>query len=498
MNVPVRELQRIGHSVDPWALSSELLSRDRNPVLICDARGRTLYANRAYRRVFGGELKRGANVLRDRTLVPEGVVEQLRRAFDGEVVKVSPYWHSTSNGHAINGGAPSVYVGFQAYPFRGDDGSVVVVIIQYEDRTRLQMSLEQRERLIAERDAVLEQSPQGIVICDSEGGYRLFNRAAERMWGGRREVHSVLDWRVFRAHRPDGSPVFPEDWPLARSLRSGVTVEGEEIQFERFDGGIGTMLNASAPLRGPDGRILGGVAVFTDVTQFRELEKSRDRFISVASHELRTPLTTLFGYAQLLVRRLRRGDGPEQLQPSAVNILRAGRRLDRLVNQLVDVSRLDQGALHLRSEPCDLTTLTRTVIEEISGEPANRQIQLDAPESLPGEWDARRLEQALYLLLENAAQYGHPDRPIRVRLRTWGDVASIGVEYEGGVVDDSTIAHLFDRFASHETPDQRGVGSLGLGLYMTREIILAHKGSVWAERRRGGGLSVTCTLPRER
>jgi len=142
--------------------------------------------------------------------------------------------------------------------------------------------------------------------------------------------------------------------------------------------------------------------------------------------------------------------------------------------------------------------LTRAVIDEIVEERAGRQIQLDAPESVHGAWDAGRLEQALYLLLENAAQYGQPDRPILVRLRKNGSEARITVEYEGGSIDDSTIAHLFDRFASRRTPEQRGVGSLGLGLYMTREIVLAHGGSISAKRRPGGGLIVTCTLPLER
>src|SRR5687767_12124191 len=102
------------------------------------------------------------------------------------------------------------------------------------------------------------------------------------------------------------------------------------------------------------GRDLGATMVFTEVTHLRELERMRDQFITVAAHELRTPLTTLLGYAQMLGRRLR-GDAPrEQIEATAENITRAGRRLDILVNQLVDVSRLERGSLPLLRKPCNL------------------------------------------------------------------------------------------------------------------------------------------------
>jgi PAS domain S-box-containing protein len=494
VNVPKDDLQAVARSIDPWAFVSAVLANSPHPLQVCDGVGTSVYVNEAYRRTFRHSPGRGWNVLRDPGPLPDESVALLRHAFAGEAVTIPACWSRSDDGD----GPGTVYAGLQAYPLRNTDRSVALVVLQFEDCTRQQISLDEQNRLLAERDAVLEQSPQGIVICDINGRYRLFNRAASRLWGGSREVRSMADWTEFRAYHKNGTPFAPEDWPLARSLRAGVVVEAEEIQFERFDGRRGTMLAASAPLCDAEGRVVGGVGVFTDLTQFRELEKLRDRFIALASHELRTPLTTLLGYTQLLVRRLQRGEAPNRLQSSAASILQAGRRLDRLVNQLVDVSRLDQGVLTLRREPCDLTAVARRVIEEIGSREADARIELDAPDQLVGDWDAGRVEQALYNLLDNAAKYGLPERPILLRLRDQADGASVSVDNEGEPLEEAAIARLFDRYSQAEAREQRPVGGLGLGLYMAREIVLAHGGSITAAGRPGGGLSVTFTLPRGR
>lgn len=496
VNSPNQELQRAASSVDPWSLISALLNNCPDPVQICDHQGRSLYTNDAFRRVLGRQPPPGLNILDEPSFAPAAVVQQLRRAFAGEEVILSAFWSNTAPPDQSGDGAPSAYMSLRALPLHAADGTVALVVLQFEDCTSQQSSREEQERLIVERDVVLEQSPQGIVICNTHGGYRLFNRAAERLWGGRRDVHSIADWTHFRAYHRNGARYTPVDWPLARSIESGAVVDGEEIQIERFDGSRAVVLNASAPLHDPGGRIVGGVAVFSDISNLRDLEHQRDRFITVASHELRTPLTTLLGYTQLLVRRLQRGDPPERLQPSAANILRAGRRLDRLVNQLVDVSQLDRGSLTLRRDPCDLTAVARGVIDEVSSRDSSITIHLDAPESMVGTWDAGRVEQSLYNLLDNAVRYGHPRTPIAVHLRDQPNAVAVSVENAGEHLDPETVAHLFERFAPPVAQGKPFAAGLGLGLYMTRAIVSAHGGSISALARPEGGLIVQFTLPR--
>jgi len=250
-------------------------------------------------------------------------------------------------------------------------------------------------------------------------------------------------------------------------------------------------------LRDADGGLLGAVMTFADATRFRELERLRDQFISVAADALRTPLTTLLGYSQLLARRLRTGATTEQLESSMENIMRAGRRLDVLVNQLIDVSRLDRGALSVIRRSCDLAEIARQVIEDVAARYPMSTFALDSPASVQGDWDAGRLESALLNLLDNAVKYGNPRGTVTLRLEESTAAVTVSVENEGGEVDEAELVRLFDRYYRARQHEQGPTPGMGLGLYMAREVVLAHDGNIGARNRPDGGLVVSFTLPRE-
>ena len=498
MNAPSPELEAAIRSVDPWALLTSLLADSPYPLQVYAPAGRSLYANDAFLRVFGSAPPPEYNVLEDAVLARTGLLEQMRRAFGGEAVELPPVWYNPAeNGQVpVPDGRP-VYLRLRAYPLRGGDGAVALVVFQFEDLTTQQTTLEEKERLLAERDAVLSQSPHGIIIVDANGRVVLFNDAARRIWSGAPQTESIAMWDQFRGFHADGTVLAPAEWPLARSLRDAETIEAEEIHVERFDGTRGTLLGGSAPLRDAQGQVTGAVAVFIDVTGSKELERLRDEFISVAAHELRTPLTTLLGYTQLLARRLQLGAPRERLEPSAANILRAGRRLDTLVNQLLDISRLERGTLALNRAACDLAAVARQVVEDMAFRSTVADTVLDAPPVLVGTWDVGRIEQVLTNLLDNALKYGRHGAPVILRLRDEPDAVTITVENEGAGLDEATIAHLFDRYYRADTHRGLDTPGLGLGLYLAREVAHAHGGRIHAANRPGGGLCVTLTLPRE-
>ena len=135
----------------------------------------------------------------------------------------------------------------------------------------------ERLRLAAAQDrglleAVLEQSPHGIIVSDARGKLVLLNRAAERIWAGSATATDVEGWGQYRAFHPDGRPFQPEDWSMSRCLTRGETVEAEEVHFQRFDGTHGTLLGSCAPIRAADGTLTGALSVFADVTRFKEME----------------------------------------------------------------------------------------------------------------------------------------------------------------------------------------------------------------------------------
>ncbi len=121
-------------------------------------------------------------------------------------------------------------------------------------------------------DALLNLSPQGVLACDTAGRMTVSSRGAEQIWRGAPRAESVGDWRRYRAFHPDGRPFEPEDWSMARALRTGEATPPEEIAFERFDGTRGVMLASAAPMRGPAGEIVGAVGVFADITELKHLQ----------------------------------------------------------------------------------------------------------------------------------------------------------------------------------------------------------------------------------
>jgi signal transduction histidine kinase len=227
----------------------------------------------------------------------------------------------------------------------------------------------------------------------------------------------------------------------------------------------------------------------------------RDEFLSVASHELKSPLTSLFLQAQRLARLLQRGSRePPRLEVvSGVleTLNRQTQRLARLGEQLLDVSLLHSGRLELKLEPVDLGALVREVVERTGEQPglAGYPVEVHVPEPAVGHWDRSRLEQVLLNLLTNAMKYGE-GRPVRVRVEQDDGLVRLEVQDEGIGISSEDQVRIFERF-ERVTPTRHHYEGLGLGLYLTRQIVLAHGGSIRVRSAPGQGSTFTVELPRE-
>jgi PAS domain S-box-containing protein len=221
--------------------------------------------------------------------------------------------------------------------------------------------------------------------------------------------------------------------------------------------------------------------------------RARDEFLSIASHELRTPLTPL----QLLLESLERdlavhdaaGSLREKLQIASSQV----HRLACLVDDMLDVSRITGGVLEIRPEVVDLTAILRNVANYFRGEATARQcdlrLRLDGP--IVGRWDPLRLEQVVSNLLSNALRYG-AGAPVEVAAHARGDRALLLVRDRGLGIAPEDITRIFGRF---ERASGRGYGGLGLGLYVTRQIVEAHAGNIEVTSQPGAGSCFTVDLP---
>lgn len=229
--------------------------------------------------------------------------------------------------------------------------------------------------------------------------------------------------------------------------------------------------------------------------QAHDAVRARDEFLSIASHELKTPLTSLRLHVQGLEREVCRGEvGPERVVSKLRNADQQAGRLAGLINELLDVSNITAGRLHLSPETLDLTALVR----EVAGHFADSlgrvgcTLELWSPGAVSGHWDRMRLEQIVTNLLSNAIKYG-AGKPIRLTIEKNEHTASLTVADQGIGISPEDLERIFARF--ERAVSARNYGGLGIGLYIVRRVLDAMGGSIRVRSTPGAGARFRVTLP---
>jgi len=223
----------------------------------------------------------------------------------------------------------------------------------------------------------------------------------------------------------------------------------------------------------------------------------RDEFIAVAAHELRTPVTALLANTQLLLRRAERGAGLGERDTRAVRAIGAlGERVAALVERLLDLARIEQGRLVMRLAPLDLAAFAAEVVESHRPTFTQHTVALERPAGpVPVRGDEERLTQMLGNLLSNAATYSPAGTTVAVRVARDGDTVLLEVRDEGAGIPSEALPRLFERFYRAPDSDLTYTGGLGLGLYLAKEIVERHGGTITAASAEGRGSVFTVRLP---
>ncbi|MGZ3687654.1 MAG: ATP-binding protein [Bdellovibrionota bacterium] len=249
------------------------------------------------------------------------------------------------------------------------------------------------------------------------------------------------------------------------------------------------------------GNELRGLSV--DITYLKRVEAAlresvhvRDEFLSIASHELKTPITPLKLQVQQMERSIELGRSlsPEQIKKFTQVWNRQLDRLAHLIDDLLDVSRISAGRLMIHREEVDLVPLIHEVTERYRSEATrtDTELQLSLPPELFGQWDRLRVEQVYTNLLTNSLKYA-PGKPIRVTLSSRDENAFLTIQDSGMGIPLEKQGKIFDRF--ERAVDSAKFGGLGLGLYITRQIVQAHLGSIRVESEPGQGATFIVELP---
>jgi signal transduction histidine kinase len=245
------------------------------------------------------------------------------------------------------------------------------------------------------------------------------------------------------------------------------------------------------PLRYEGG---GAVIAHIDITEQKQLEQRKDDFISMASHELKTPVTSLKMFTQLLRRQIARA-GADALLPQFDKMDAQIDRLTRLIQELLDVSRIYAGKLEVRDEPFDLAELVKDTVETFQATVLEHPITLRGGASGRVRGDSDRIEQVLLNLLGNAVKYSPQHAPVEVMIDEHPTGVIVSVQDQGIGIDPRHHDRIFDRFYQVTDSAEKTFPGLGMGLYISKQILQLHHGDLWVESVKGQGAVFRFKLP---
>ena len=356
------------------------------------------------------------------------------------------------------------------------------------------------ERISQEKrrvDAILEYSADGVLILDAGHRIVVFNRALAQLtrWPAAEALgqhhNDVIRWARLETDLDLGDAV-AGGWPLpsARPLY----VEGD---LRRRRGGTVSVGITYAPLFDREGRLVNIIADVRDITRFREADEIKSTFISVISHELKTPVALIKGYADTLLRKDACWE-PEMMQDSLAVILEEADRLNDLIDNLLDASRLQAGALPLEMDQVALDALAERVAGRFRTQTQVHEIVVRFPPDLPvAEGDPGRLEQVLNNLVSNAIKYSPEGGTIEITGRASPTDVIVTVADQGLGIPFEEQPRVFERFFRGSRERHQSAPGAGLGLYLAKSIVEAHGGRIWVESVPGEGASFSFSVPRD-
>jgi two-component system CheB/CheR fusion protein len=340
-----------------------------------------------------------------------------------------------------------------------------------------ELSESERARLAA----TLAAMDDAVVMVDEHGEAKVSNLAYDRLFSGLQGAFPADE---------GGTPIMLSEAQLRRRAAAG---DRFQLRFTLAEGDGRRWYEASGAPLGMDGSARGGIVSIHDLTDL-SLRVLQEEFVAVISHELRTPLTALAGYLQLLRRRLG-SNSDATVDRYLAQASRQSGRMSQLIGDLFDVSRLQHGTLDYDFQPVELSELAEQTVELAALLDGGAEVNLKASAGpMLVVADPGRLQQVMLNLLTNAIRHSGTER-IEMSLRRRQQTAVLRVRDEGRGIPPDQLKHLFTRFYDGQQQERRSGGGLGLGLYICREIVRAHGGTIAVRSPSGRGTTVTVRLP---
>jgi signal transduction histidine kinase len=343
-------------------------------------------------------------------------------------------------------------------------------------------------------DALLDSAADGILILSEDLTIERCNAAFEKLYRlPREEIVGKKHAQIIRWKKePQGATLeesVARGWPLTPNVTLYVEGDIQLPQPPHLPVGI-----TYAPLLSEENKLRNIFVSVRDITHFRTADEIKATFISIVSHELRTPVTLIKGYASTLRRDDAKWD-KATISDSLAVIEEEADRLSKMIDDLLDASRLQAGGLSLNQADVSIPGLARRVVSRFAVQSAKHHLITDFPENFPVIiGDETRIEQVLSNLVSNALKYASQGE-IKISGCERPDQVVICVSDEGSGIEANDLPHIFDRFYRSTTAVRHTKGA-GLGLYLARAIVEAHGGRIWADAAIHNGAKICFSLPR--
>jgi PAS domain S-box-containing protein len=382
--------------------------------------------------------------------------------------------------------------------FAGDDRETLLTLANQAAAALINEELyrEAESERAALRD-IVGHSSDGIYTVGPDRTVRSWNAAMVALTGYQEdEALGQKCFNLLRARDGDGVDMCAADCPILAAARSGHE-EVRDASVLNKEGLARWIRYAHAPIIGNDGEMDADVVVVRDVTRERQTDELKADFVASVSHELRTPLTPIKGFLMTLLREDRDFAQDRRREYYKLMLMQA-QRLERLIEDLLEVTRLEAGAGLVDSTAIDAVDLVRQVVDRFTGEDPDRVVHVVAPDHVVycrGDW--MRVDQVLGNLLSNALRYAPPHEPVEVRLVPQGREVVFEVRDWGPGIPIDEQSRIFERFHRVGHYMTREPGGAGLGLYLAKRLVEAMGGRIWVSSRLGHGSVFSFALPSE-
>jgi two-component system phosphate regulon sensor histidine kinase PhoR len=480
-------------AIERAELYQQLLSRGEaviegmlDGLLVVDRESRVVLTNRTSREMLGA--RPGANEpLEDLSKGRVAEWKRLCREIDNQIIDMpdrppSPFSFELN---IIAGEAAGRVLSARVSPVTGQWSNIIGAVVLLQDVTdKIRLSGELAVEK-AKLETVLESIVVGVIAINDAGEVLIANSSLFNMLGMARP------WWWLGALLEDAVPEPALVRIIKKAADSDVPVYNESVTLSS-----GRYVEVScAPTEELSSGTAGTVAVVHDITGIHRVEQSKTDFVSMVSHELRTPLTSIKAYVDTLQRQDVTFDDETRSSFIAV-ISRETERMTRLINDILDLSRIEAGRLELRPTFVDLSELARKVVARMESQTAGHEIVLDLPEAIERVLaEPEKVEQVMLNLIGNALKYSPDGGAIEISVRRLKEKAVVSVTDHGMGIDGDQLPYIFDKYHRGGKASGEGIRGSGLGLFVTKSIVEAHGGRIWAESKEGKGTTVLFTMP---